>query len=52
MMGCMMFKDFGRIKPYYAERKKYMTISLEQEAIGLKDIKLLPDYKIEIQSKI
>ena len=48
MMGCMMFKDFGRIKPYYAEPDKYMTTSHEQETIGLKDIVLLPDYKIEI----
>ena len=48
MMACMMFKHFGRIKPYYAEPEKYMTISHEQETTGLKDIKLLPDYKIEI----
>ena len=48
MVACMMFKDFGRIKPYYAEPEKYMTTSHEQETTGLKDIKLLPDYKIEI----
>jgi hypothetical protein len=48
MMACMMFKDFGMIKPYYAEPNEYMSISKEQETIGLKDIKLLPEYKIEI----
>ena len=48
MMGCMMFKDFGRIKPYYAEPEEYTTKSHAQETIGLKDIVLLPDYKIEI----
>jgi Family of unknown function (DUF6293) len=48
MMACMMFKDVGMIKPYYAEPDEYMTISKEQETIGLRDIKLLPDYKIEI----
>ena len=48
MMACMMFKDFGMIKPYYAEPEEYMTLSHEQETSGLRDIKLLPDYKIEI----
>ena len=48
MMACMMFKDFGMIKPYYAEPDEYMTLSHEQETSGLRDIKLLPDYKIEI----
>jgi hypothetical protein len=48
MMACMMFKDFGMIKPYYAEPDEYRSISREQETIGLKDIILLPDYKIEI----
>lgn len=49
MMACMMFKDFGRIKPYYAEPEEYTTTSShKQETMGLKDIKLLPDYKIEI----
>jgi hypothetical protein len=48
MMACMMFKDFGVIKPYYAEPDEYMTISKEQETVGLRDIVLLPDYKIEI----
>ena len=48
MMACMMFKDSGRIIPYYAEPEQYTNTSHEQETIGLKDIMLLPDYKIEI----
>ena len=54
MMACMMFKDMGNIKPYYAEPKKYRSISDkqdEQETEGLKAIIPLPDYKIEIPSK-
>jgi DUF6293 C-terminal winged helix domain len=43
-----MFKDFSMIKPYYAEPDEYMSISKEQETIGLRDIRLLSDYKIEI----
>jgi hypothetical protein len=51
MMACMMFKDIAMIKPYYAVPQRY-TSSLakeeKQETEGLKEIKPLPEYKIEI----
>jgi len=54
MMACMMFRDIGTIKPYYAEPKRYRSISDvqdEQETEGLNRIMSLPDYRIEIPSK-
>jgi Family of unknown function (DUF6293) len=54
MMACMMFKDIAMIKPYYAVPEKY-TSSLvkeeKQETEGLKEIKPLPEYKIEIPAR-
>jgi Family of unknown function (DUF6293) len=54
MMACMMFKDFGMIKPYYVVPERY-TSSLpeqedKQETEGVKKIIGLPEYQIEIPS--
>jgi hypothetical protein len=46
-MICMMFKDEINIKPYYAVPKRYETIPIEQETVGLEKIVTLPEYKIE-----
>ena len=51
MMACMMFRDFGTVTPYYVEPENYRSIPDEQETEGLKDIILLPDYRIEIPGK-
>ena len=54
MMACMMFRDIGSIKPYYAEPKEYRSNSDkqdEQDTEGLNRIMALPDYRIEIPSK-
>jgi hypothetical protein len=55
MMACMMFKDMATIKPYYVVPEKYNTLLLEekkkQETEGMKDIIILPEYKIEIPSE-
>ena len=49
-----MFKDMGNIKPYYAEPKKYRSMSDvqdEQETEGLKRIMPLSNYRNEIPGK-
>ena len=54
MMACMMFKDQIMIKPYYVIPEKYNTSSTEEmreETEGMKDIILLPEYKIEIPNE-
>jgi hypothetical protein len=53
MMACMMFKEFGIIKPYYAEPQNYNLdlYKQEQETEGLDKIIPLPDYRIEIPNQ-
>ena len=49
MMASMIFKDRTRIIPYYVEPMKYPgeTKRSKPQSEGLKEIQILPDYKIE-----
>ena len=54
MMACMMFKDIANIKPYYAVPERYNSTLVKedkQETEGLKEIKAMPEYKIEIPNE-
>ena len=54
MMDFMMFKDIASIKPYYAVPERYNSILMKedkQETEGLKEIKPMPEYKIEIPNE-
>ena len=54
MMACMMFKDIASIKPYYAVPARYNSTLVKenkQETEGLKEIKPMPEYKIEIPNE-
>jgi hypothetical protein len=54
MMACMMFKDKATIRPDYVVPEKYNIILEEkrnQEIEGMKDIIILPEYKIEIPNE-
>ena len=54
MMACMMFKHMANIKPYYAVPEKYNSTLVKedkQETEGLKEIKPMPEYKIEIPNE-
>src|SRR5437899_1396225 len=48
IMACMMFKDIAMIKPYYVVPEKYTTKQEKQETEGVKDVILMPEYKIEL----
>ena len=54
MMACMMFKDIANIKPYYVVPERYNSSLVKedkQETEGLKEIKPMPEYKIEIPNQ-
>ena len=54
MMACMMFKDIVNIKPYYVVPERYNSSLVKedkQETEGLKEIKPMPEYKIEIPNQ-
>ena len=54
MMAFMMFKDIASIKPYYAVPERYNSTLVKedkQETEGLKKIKPMPEYKIEIPNE-
>jgi hypothetical protein len=46
-MVCMMFRDTAMIKMYYAVPDRYTTQPRKQETEGLREVFMLPDYKIE-----
>ena len=64
MMACMMWKDMANLTPYYAEPQEYFASSGQQQqqqnngakkhmmpeqiSSGLKEITVLPTYKIQI----
>jgi hypothetical protein len=54
MMACMMFKDMACIKPYYPVPERYNSSLVKedkQQTEGLKEIKPMPEYKIEIPNE-
>jgi len=48
MMACMMFNENYNLIPYYAVPKAYPTGREKQQSLGLKEIKELPKYQIQI----
>ena len=48
MMACMMFNENENLIPYYAVPETYPTGREKQQSRGLKEIKELPKYQIQI----